>query len=150
MQHLESFFIIGISVRTGKENDQYATDIPALWGRFMGEGLSNKIPNKVAEEVYCAYTDYESDHNGAYTTVLGCKVSSLEQIPEGFIGLAVPGGDYAGFTAKGNLNEGAVVQAWFNIWESDLDRCYATDFEVYGAKAQNPADAEVDIYVGTK
>ncbi|MFT5885520.1 MAG: putative transcriptional regulator YdeE [Arcticibacterium sp.] len=34
------------------------------------------------------------------------------------------------------------------IWQSDLDRTYATDFEVYDERAQNPEDVEVDIFVG--
>ena len=52
------------------------------------------------------------------------------------------------FTAKGDLMKGVIVQEWMKIWESNLDRTYQSDYEVYGAKAQNPQDAEVDIFVG--
>lgn len=44
--------------------------------------------------------------------------------------------------------EGAVINTWFKIWDTDLNRTYKTDFEVYGEKAQNPNDAEVEIFVG--
>lgn len=52
------------------------------------------------------------------------------------------------FVAKGDLTQGAVYQAWEKIWGSDLDRKFTADFEVYGEKSQNPAGAEVDIFVG--
>ena len=94
------------------------------------------------------YTDYEKDHTKPYTTVLGCKVNSLEHIPENMKGMTFSAGNYEQFMAKGNLNEGAVYQTWLKIWESDLDRNFRADFEVYGAKAQNPAEAEVDVFVG--
>jgi hypothetical protein len=32
----------------------------------------------------------------------------------------------------------------------DLSRTYIADFEVFGEKAQNPSDAEIDFYVGVK
>ena len=32
----------------------------------------------------------------------------------------------------------------------ELDRTYDADFEIFGEKAQNPADAEVEFYVGIK
>lgn len=33
------------------------------------------------------------------------------------------------------------------LWNSDLPRKYTADFEIYGEKAQNPENAEVDILV---
>lgn len=54
------------------------------------------------------------------------------------------------FIARGNLQQGAVWQKWMEIWESDIDRTYTFDFEIYGEKAQNPADAEVEIFISTK
>lgn len=37
---IRPFNIIGISVRTTNENDQAAKDIPALWKRFISEGIA--------------------------------------------------------------------------------------------------------------
>jgi predicted transcriptional regulator YdeE len=34
------------------------------------------------------------------------------------------------------------------IWQSNLDRTYTTDFEVYDERAQNPANVVVDIFIG--
>ncbi len=147
---LEKFNIIGISVRTSNENNQAAKDIPALWDKFMKEGVMEQIPNKVGTEIYCAYTEYEGDHTNPYTTVLGCKVKSLERTPKGMKGIKIESSNYAKFIGKGDLTQGAVVNTWFKIWESPLNRTYKTDFEVYGEKAQNPKDGEVEIFVGVE
>jgi len=32
----------------------------------------------------------------------------------------------------------------------DLGRIFTADFEVYGEKAQNPSDAEVDIFIAVQ
>ncbi len=144
---IETFYIIGLSVRTSNENGQAATDIPALWGRFMAEDISSKVTNKLSDEVYSLYTDYEKDHTTPYTTVLGYKVKDLEAIPEGLTGVQVPGKTFEVVTASGKLSDGIVYKAWTAIWDMPLKRAYSGDFEVYGAKAQNPEQAEVAIYI---
>lgn len=149
-QQLQKFNIIGISVRTTNENGQAAKDIPALWHRFMTEGIANLIPNKIDETLYCMYTDYEKDHTKPYTTILGCKVSALETIPEGMVAKTIAAGNYSTHIAAGNLQQGIVFEAWTRIWNADLDRTYTTDFEVYGAKAQDPENAEVEIFIAVK
>jgi predicted transcriptional regulator YdeE len=149
-QTLKSFYVLGIAVRTSNENGQAAKDIPALWNQFMSEGVMNKIPNKLDNTVYSIYTEYEEDYTKPYTTVLGCKVSSLDNVPAGMKGIVIAEGDYIRCTAKGNMTEGAVYHEWTRIWNSDIPRSYTTDFEVYGEKAQNPADAEVDIFLAIK
>ena len=141
------FSIIGISVRTTNENGQAIKDIGPLWERFLSENLIEKIPNKVDPTVYSVYTDYESDYTKPYTVILGCKVSSLDDIPEGMVGRVIPGGKFTQFTAKGDLNQGIVYSEWLNIWNTKLNRKYTADFEVYGQKALNPEDAEVDIFI---
>lgn len=144
---IEPFKVIGIAVRTTNENEQAAKDIPVLWEKFMKENVHEGIPNKIDNTVYSIYTDYEKDHTKPYTTLLGCKVENLDNIPEGMIGKSFDGGDYIKFTAKGNLAEGLVINEWFKIWNMDLGRTFTADFEMYGEKAQNPSDAEVDILI---
>lgn len=145
--HIEEFKVIGISVRTTNENSQSAKDIEQLWGRFLSENIAEKIPNKEGTEIYSIYTDYEGDYMQPYTTILACKVSSFDEIPKGMIGKAFNGGMYVKTSAKGDLMKGLIVNHWKKIWEMDLDRAYTADFEVFGKKAQNPSDAEVDFYV---
>jgi predicted transcriptional regulator YdeE len=149
-QHISSFHIIGISVRTTNENMQAMKDIPALWNKFTTERITGKIPNKIDNTVYCIYTDYEKDHTKPYTTILGCKVKNLDQVPEGMIGKNIQAGEYTSFIAKGNIMQGAVYNEWMKIWNANLPRTFTADFEVYGAKAQDFENAEVDIFIAVQ
>lgn len=141
------FQIIGISVRTSNQENKAAIDIPALWNQFISYNIMDKIPNKIDSEVYSIYTNYEGDHTQPYDTILGCKVSSLDTIPDGMIGQAFEGGNVAKFTSKGNLEDNIIYKQWLEIWNTDLDRTFSADFEVYGAKSLDRANAEVDIFV---
>jgi len=144
---INSFFVVGISIRTTNENNQSSNDIPLLWNKFMSEGLIQQIPNKIDNTIYCIYTDYESDFTKPYTTIIGCKVSNDENIPVGMIGTQINEGKYSINIAKGNIMQGMVYNEWIKIWNSKISRAYTTDFEVYGEKAQNPEDAEVEIFI---
>jgi predicted transcriptional regulator YdeE len=143
----EAFKIIGISVRTTNENGQAATDIQALWSRFFTENIPAKITNKLSDEIYSVYTDYEKDHTKPYTTILGYKVNDNEPVPAGMVEKRIDGATYRIFTAKGKASENFVFRAWQNIWSSDADRSYTADFEVYGAGSQDPENAEVNIFI---
>lgn len=149
-QIIEPIYIIGIAVRTSNQNGQSAQDIPALWGRFYSENISAQLENKVNNDVYGIYTEYEGDYTQPYTTIVGHAVENLDLVPEGLKAIKIEGGPYLKKIAKGNLNEGVVFHAWQEIWQSDLNRAYQTDFEVYGKEAQNPEAAEVPIYIGVK
>ena len=148
--NMEPFNVIGISVRTTNENNQAATEIADLWGKFMIEGVLEAIPNKIDNTVYSIYTDYESDHTKPYSVVLGCKVENLDEIPDGMTGKIIEGGNYVKLSAKGNLAEGLIVNKWIEIWGMDLNRVFTADYEVFGERAQNPADAEIDFLIAVK
>ncbi|HLP54613.1 MAG TPA: GyrI-like domain-containing protein [Fluviicola sp.] len=150
METIQSFHIIGLSVRTTNENGQSATDIGALWQRFMSDEIMAKIPSKTGNEIICVYTGYEKDHTAPYTTILGCKVENLDHIPEGMTGKTIDAGSYVRFTAHGNATEGAVYNEWVNIWDSGLDRAYTADFEVYGPESWDPVNGKVPIFIAVK
>jgi predicted transcriptional regulator YdeE len=145
---IEPFEIIGISTRTTNENGQATKEIAELWGRFMSENIISKIPNKVENVVYSLYTDYKGDHTQPYTAILGCKVEKLDAIPNGMVGKSFDGGNYVKTTTKGDLMQGLIVNHWSKLFDMELNRTFVADFEIYGEKAQNPSDAEVDFYVG--
>jgi len=141
--------IIGISVETTNQNGKAIEDLGKLWGRFYAENVIEKIPNKINEEVYAVYTDYENDYRGKYTTIIGMAVSSLDKIPDGLVGRAFEAQNFKKFIAKGDMPN-AVGKTWKEIWDKDaeLNRSYIYDYEVYGSRSQNGANAEVDIYIG--
>jgi predicted transcriptional regulator YdeE len=70
--------VAGISARVSNDRPQ---EIGALWQHFYAQGIAAKIPNKKSENIYSVYIDYESDHTGAYTIVIGCEVNDAAALP---------------------------------------------------------------------
>jgi len=148
-QIIQEFKVIGISIRTTNENGQSAKDIEAIWGRFWNEKIQEQIPNKINDNIYAVYTDYETDFNGAYTTVIGLPVSSFENIPEGFVGITIEKAEYQKFVSKGKMPE-AVVNTWIEIWgnnELNQTRTYYADFTIHGKKYFDGDNAEVETFI---
>lgn len=151
-QNIRKFNIIGISTRTTNNNGQAAQDIEALWLKFWGQNIQEQIPNKVSEEIYAVYTDYETDFTGYYTTIIGLPVSSLANIPKGFVGLTIETDNYLKFVSKGKMPE-AVVNTWLEIWgneELNTKRAYKADFTIHGKKYYDGDQAEVETFISVK
>lgn len=148
MQKLSPFKIIGISTETTNKNGKAAVDLGKLWEQFFSENIAGRIANKLSDEIYSIYTDYESDYTGNYKAIIGLKVDSLNKIPNDLIGREFEGGTYQKFVAKGKLPD-AVASSWNEIWEKDkeLNRRYNADFEVYGQKSQDGENSEVEIFI---
>ncbi|HEX4077220.1 MAG TPA: GyrI-like domain-containing protein [Candidatus Acidoferrales bacterium] len=148
------FSVIGISARTTNANEMSGKGvIGQAWGRFMSEGLLSKIPNKVDANVLAVYTDYESDANGAYTFILGAKVSSADNVPPGLVAKKIPAARYAVFTSEKGPVAKVVPQTWSHIWALPRSapggsRAYRADFELYDRRAADPQNSQVDVYVG--
>ena len=143
----EPFCLTGIAIRTTNENGAAGEAIPPLWHKFLSQNIIQQIPGKMSNDIYCVYTEYEKDYTRPYTVVLGCRVQKEAPVPDGFQKITIPAGNYTVFTAKGKLDEGIVFRAWTAIWNSPIKRIYTTDFEVYGEKAGNGVNAEVNIFV---
>jgi len=146
---LPAFYAVGITVRTINQNGQSKKDMMALWTRFMGDNVLSQIKDRAADDIYCFYTDYESDHNGYYTALLGCKVNSLANISEGFSGLSIPAGKYQVYSLAGDPLH-SVLGAWQEIWDSNVARAYTFDFDHYVVNAKNFEESEVKIYLAVK
>ena len=118
---MDNFKIIGISTVTTNES---MVDIENLWGKFWGENIADKIPNKVGDEFYAVYTDYESDHTGKYTLIIGFPVTTLDNIPDGFVGREILVGKAEKYISKGKMPE-AILKTWTEIWQdTELKRAY--------------------------
>lgn len=143
---LEKFFVAGISVRTTNLNGQSQKDISGLWSRFMKENIAAKTPNKINESLYGVYTDYESDYMGAYTTILGFRVNSIENLPEGLIAKTIPASTYRLYKSTGSLPD-CVLNTWGQIWQADVKRKYIADFDVYPSDAFTVANPVVETYL---
>ncbi len=146
---LEKFAVVGISVRTTNQNHQSQGDIVKLWEIFFRNAyLQQLMPNKISNDIYCIYTDYESDFTGKYTTIVGYKVSTLEGIPTN-LSLTIkeiPESKYYKYISEGELPY-AIGKTWAHIWQSNIDRRYLADFDVYGEEAKDPKNAKITTYL---
>jgi predicted transcriptional regulator YdeE len=155
VEHM-GFTVIGISIRTSNAKEMSGSGVIAQqWDRFMKEGLLSGIPNKVDPNILAVYTDYESDANGAYTFMIGARVSSADDVPVGMVVKKVPAGRYAVFISEKGFVGKVVPQTWSRIWAISKcspggNRAYQADFEIYDQRAADPQNAVVDIYVGIK
>ena len=151
-----SFTVVGISARTTNAQERSGRGVVGkMWQRFISEQLLEKIPDRADSSILALYTNYDSDANGAYTFVIGAKVTSAGKIPSGMIAVKVPAGKYRVLTTDRGPTVQVVPEAWARIWslsKSQLggERAYKTDFELYGPRAADPQNAEVQIYVGIK
>ena len=143
---MESFKIIGISVRTINKGNQAQKDINNLWNKWFSENIASRIPNRVSDNLYNMYTDYESDETGYYTCILGYRVTSLDSIPKGLIGRYIPKGNYKEFISRGKLPD-CVIKTWQTIWGLNFNRSYTADFDMYDPQKMNPENAEVKTYL---
>jgi predicted transcriptional regulator YdeE len=143
---LGEFRVAGISVRTTNIDGHSQKDTSQLWSRFMNENIAGKIPDKLSEDIFCIYTDYESDYIGPYTTILGFKVSSAEKLAPGLVVKTISPANYLLFKYSGKLPH-CVLQTWGAIWEADIKRKYLADFDVYPPDAFSSENPEVETYL---
>ena len=152
----EAFTVVGIAARTSNAKERTAEGvIGKQWQRLMKEAALATIPNKADGNIVAVYTEYASDKDGEYAYVLGARVTNAEHIPTGMVAKSVPSGRYAVFTSEKGPAQKVVVEMWQRVWTTPKsalggDRRYKADFEVYDQRAQNPADAVVDLYVGVR
>jgi predicted transcriptional regulator YdeE len=148
----EGFTMVGIAVRTSNA-EQMTPERPIgkQWERLFKEGVLAAIPNKADANIVALYTEYASGKDGEYTYVLGAPVTKVESVPAGMVAKEVPAGRYALFTSERGPVQKVVVEMWQRVWAMPKnalggDRTYKSDYEVYDQRAQNPADAVVDLY----
>ncbi|MES2416905.1 MAG: GyrI-like domain-containing protein [Bacteroidota bacterium] len=149
-QKIEEFYLIGIALpfKTSNANGQSAIDCGSLWQQFEKGNYQAQIPNKLGNEVFAVYHDYEGDYTLPYAYFIGCKVDPNTPVPIGLTSLTIPSANYSKLTAKGKMPD-CVANAWHRIWKSDLPRAYRPDFEIYDERSLDWSNAEVDIYLST-
>ena len=146
------FSVIGIAARTSNAREMTADGIIGKqWGRLMQEGVYGNIPNKADQNIVAVYTDYASDHNGEYTYLLGARVTSDADVPDGMVAKKIPAGRFAVFTSDRGPAPKVVPETWIKINsmpQSSLDRAYHVDNEIYDERARDPQNLVVDVHVG--
>lgn len=142
-KHAKKLFI-GLELRTN--NQEAPKTIAAHWGRFYKENILAQIPHQINGNVLALYTDYEGDYTKPYSCIIGCEVSSLEDVPVGLVGKEIPASRYAVYTSQGSFPQG-LVDVWQTIWKSNMHRSYTTDFELYAADFNPVSNPTVKVYI---
>lgn len=136
--HSRPRHVIGLQVRTknSDETNPSTARIGPLWGRVFQEDITARIPHRVpGRPLLAVYTDYESDHHGEYSLILGPEVVGDEAVPPGMVAATIQPGDYIVFPVS-EPSPAAIQAAWREVWSAFDDpggprRAYTTDFEEY-------------------
>ena len=138
--------IIGIELKTTNDNGAAFQAIPLQWARFFEEAILAKIPNKVSDDIYGIYTEFQHEgenNNGTYTFIIGAEVSSIDEMSESFVSTILPKSSYQIFDVAAGHPE-MVGEKWQEIWGHAFTnkRTFISDFELY------KANGEIEIYIG--
>ena len=141
------FMVAGVSARVHNDRPESFAE---LWQEFKEADIRASLPQRLSDEVYNLYTDYESDHTGEFTALIGYPVADGVPVPDDLDAYDVPAAHYAVIRADGPMPQ-AVIEAWHAIWASDLQRTYSGDFDLYRAgtgSTPGPVDIHVAINPG--
>lgn len=149
MIKLPGFKLIGLKLnkKTTNSGGQSSIDCGSLWQRFEQDNVASRISNKISDEIYAVYFDYEGDHTKLFSYFIGCKVK-IDSDPD-MDTLIIPEQSYFKLIAKGKMPD-CIADSWKNIWDSKIERAYKYDFEVYDERSKDWNDAIVDIFVSTE
>ena len=122
LENIKSKKITGNKIRT---NNNKINEIISLWKEVPDLGLSG--------DIYAVYFNYESDFRGDFDFLIGSESIDLNDF------VNIKDGKYMVWTADSPDAVGAV---WHEIWNTELDRVYKSDFEIYSQ------DGSIKIYIG--
>ena len=122
LENIKSKKITGKKIRT---NNNKINEIISLWKEVPDLGLSG--------DIYGVYFNYESDFRGDFDFLIGSESSDLNDF------VNIKEGKYMVWTADSPDTVGTV---WHEIWNTELDRVYESDFEIYSQ------DGSIKIYIG--
>ncbi|WP_061297456.1 GyrI-like domain-containing protein [Herbidospora cretacea] len=136
--------VVGYAIRTTSdaEEDPDRARLPGLWQRAGAPGAFAHVPGRVDENIYAVLTDYESDHNGAYTQIVGIAVHTAARLPEAMVAVRVPGVPCLHLEVRGPLPQ-TLLEAWQYLAQHPGRRSFTTDLEVHH-------QAGVDLYIAAR
>ena len=152
----EPYFVVGLATRTNNAGQTGGKNVIGdIWHTFLSQNLAAKIPNKIGVDLIAVYTDYETDHTGHYTYLLGLPVLSAESLPAKLTVKHIPAGRYAVFSSDRGPKTKVVPELWQRIWsmspgELGGTRAFKTDYEIYDQRAADPENAQIDVYIGLR
>jgi predicted transcriptional regulator YdeE len=156
IQQHAGFYIAGLTARTNNAHEMSGKGkIGNVWQEFLKPNVVAKIPNKMGVDLIAVYTDYETDHTGHFTYLLGLPILTAESLPADLTIKHIPAGRYAVFSSSRGPIKQVVPEIWQRIWSMSPEelggtRAFKTDYEIYDQRAANPENAQIDVYVGLR
>lgn len=144
----DEFKLVGLQLKgkTTNQNNQSSEDCGRLWQKFETEKIFDRISEKLSNEIYAVYFEYEKDETSPFSYFIGCKIAMDAETPKELVELIIPAQKYRKYTAKGQMT-GCITDTWKKIWNSGLNRKFGFDFEVYDERSRDWSDAEVDLFI---
>lgn len=136
--------VVGLMAKTNNHALDMGQVIGGLWNQFYAGGVHAQIEKRVNEKALGIYTDYENDEKSDYHVLVACEVEDADNIPAGAVKRILPAGTYAKFVVRGHMQK-AVAEFWEQLWQMELPRTYACDFEEY--QNADMEHAEIHIYI---
>lgn len=146
LEKLPAFDVVGISAMI-TDNENASDEINKLWERFFKDSIGQSVDNRVDDVIYAVYSDYEGDHTKPYRLTIGYKIKGEPTLNGSLHHVQVKEADYAMMSAAGEQPK-ALIETWTAVWQSDLDRKFETDFEVYGQRFFEDGVHEVLVAIG--
>ncbi len=146
LETIPAFSVVGLSaVISG--NEKASEEINELWQSFFGKSIGQDVSNRVDDVIYAVYSDYEGDHTKPYRLTIGYKIKGDPQMKGHLHHVEIKEAEYAMMSAAGEQPK-ALIDTWTAVWQSDLNRKFETDFEVYGKRFFEEGVHEVLVAVG--
>lgn len=153
--------LVGISVITSNQNEQNpaTAKIAATIQKYFSQGFAAKVlHHKAPGTYYSCYTNYPENFDiatGNYTYFFGEEVLSFDDVAQGLETLLIPTQRYNKFTSESGQMPKICMDLWHKIWsmsdqELGATRAFIADYELYDARAVDPLNTTLDIFVGIK
>lgn len=150
LEPVTAFTVCGLSAVIDNGEGRAAEQINDLWQVFFEKQVARLIEGKKSDVIYAVYSDYEGDHTQPYRLTVGYAVEGgAPETGEGLFTVSVEAGTYATLSARGPQPK-SLVDTWVSVWESDLERTFHSDFEVYGPRFFEEGVHEVLLYIGIR
>lgn len=143
--------LIGLKLdkKTTNEGGKSSIECGNLWQKFEKGNFIELISDKLGDEIYAVYFEYEGDSTKPFSYFIGCKVEIDAETPQGMDSLIIPTGNYSKVIASGKMPD-CINNSWKDIWSSEIARTYLFDYEVYDERSNDWSNAVVDIFVSCK
>lgn len=138
---VDEFLVAGLSGRV--RNDDPAA-IGSLWEAFRSRDLRAEIGDTASQDVYCIYHNYDGGFSDPFQMTIGYRVPAEINLPSSMHCTKVPAQNVVAFSAEGS-QPNTLISQWQAIWQSDLDRAYLADYDVYDAKNSNLVTVHVGL-----